>query len=252
MRKSAKTNSYIRIVPGAKTAILFIHGIVGAPTQFEDLLQIVPDEISIYNLLLDGHGKTVKDFSNTSMFKWENQVKNVIGELKNTHQNLIVVGHSMGGLLSICEAIKQPESICQLFLLAAPLKISVKPLFIKNTVKVALNKIKPDDYIALTYKDEYNVDIDLRFWRYIGWISRYKELFKKAKFTRNNLSQLKTNTIIFQSEKDELVSCKSIKYIKGNPKINLHILKNSNHSYYDKLDRQLILQEFEKTINKYK
>lgn len=252
MKNNAKTNSYIRIVPDAKTAILFIHGIVGSPTQFEYLLQVVPHNISIHNMLLDGHGKTVKDFSNTSMLKWEKQVENAIKELKSTHQNLIVVAHSMGGLLSICEAIKEPQSICQLFLLATPLNISVKPLFIKNTLKVAFNKIKADDYIALAYKDGYSIDIDLRFWRYLGWIPRYIELFKKAKFTRNNLTKLQTNTVIFQSQKDEMVSNKSIKYIKNNSKIKLHILKNSNHSYYDEFDKQLLIEKFEETIKRYK
>lgn len=53
---------YVRIVPGAKTAVLFMHGIVGTPNHFRDLLplvDLVPDDWSVYNVLLPGHGGTV-------------------------------------------------------------------------------------------------------------------------------------------------------------------------------------------------
>ena len=56
-----------RIVDGSNTAILFIHGIIGTPDQFNDLIPFVRKDISIYNILLDGHGKGVRDFASTSM-----------------------------------------------------------------------------------------------------------------------------------------------------------------------------------------
>ena len=58
---------YFRIIDGADTAILFVHGIVGTPDQFSALLPLVPQEWSCVNLLLPGHGGSVSDFSHTSM-----------------------------------------------------------------------------------------------------------------------------------------------------------------------------------------
>ena len=43
---------YFRIIDGADTAILFVHGIVGTPDQFSALLPLVPQEWSCVNLLL--------------------------------------------------------------------------------------------------------------------------------------------------------------------------------------------------------
>ena len=68
---------YVRIVPGADTAVLFIHGIVGTPNHFTDLIslvELVPEDWSVCNLLLDGHGGNADDFAATSMKKWKNQV----------------------------------------------------------------------------------------------------------------------------------------------------------------------------------
>ena len=95
-----------RIVDGAKTAILFIHGIIGTPDQFNDLIPFVRKDISVYNILLDGHGKGVRDFASTSMKKWEKQVENAVEELALKHERIIIVGHSMGTLFAIEQAIK--------------------------------------------------------------------------------------------------------------------------------------------------
>ena len=47
---------YKRIIPEARAAILFVHGIVGTPNHFAEFVSRVPEKISVYNILLDGHG----------------------------------------------------------------------------------------------------------------------------------------------------------------------------------------------------
>ena len=72
---------YVKINDESNTVVLFIHGIVGTPNHFNEFVPLVPESISVYNLLLDGHGKGVKDFSKASMKKWESQVATVVEEL---------------------------------------------------------------------------------------------------------------------------------------------------------------------------
>ena len=53
-----KHEEMIRIVPGASTAVLFLHGIVGTPNHFVGGVPItewVPEDWSLHNLLLPGH-----------------------------------------------------------------------------------------------------------------------------------------------------------------------------------------------------
>ena len=57
---------YIRISDHKQTAVLMIHGIIGSPRHFDMLIPLIPAEWSIYNILLDGHGKRVEDFAESS------------------------------------------------------------------------------------------------------------------------------------------------------------------------------------------
>ena len=130
---------YVRIVPGAKTAVLFIHGIVGTPNHFQDLIpliNVVPEDYSVYNVLLDGHGGTVDDFAKTSMEKWHMQVWGIFEQLSRTHERVILVAHSMGTLFSIQLAIAHPEKVLFLFLLAVPLRPGIRLMTIRNLMNM--------------------------------------------------------------------------------------------------------------------
>ena len=69
---------YVREAAGATKAVVFIHGILSTPLFFEKLVERVPEDFSVYNILLDGHGALVKDFSETSMKIWKHQAKYLI------------------------------------------------------------------------------------------------------------------------------------------------------------------------------
>ena len=70
-----------RIVPGAKTAVILCHGIMGSPDHFRHFLPLIPEDWSVCCLLLDGHGKGVMDFAHSSMDKWKAQVFAQLREL---------------------------------------------------------------------------------------------------------------------------------------------------------------------------
>lgn len=226
---------YIKISDCSTTAILFIHGIVGTPNHFNEFVSLIPNSFSIYNLLLDGHGKGVKDFSKTSMKKWESQVSAVVEQLSKTHDKIYIVAHSLGTLLAIEQAIKN-KNISKLFLLAVPLKLSLKPKMFINSLKVYFDKINPDDLQALAAKKCYGIAKDNNPLNYVGWIPRFFELFAKIRRVRGMINALDTPCSAYQSKNDEMVSKKSIKYLKQNSYITVNELKCSGHYYYDKAD----------------
>ncbi len=222
---------YNRIVPSADKAIVFIHGIVGTPNHFRFFLPLIPDDVSIYNMLLDGHGKGVTDFAKTSMEKWENQVAAAIAELSAAHKEIHIAAHSMGTLFAITQAIQNP-SITKLFLLAVPLKLFLKPRVFVNAMKVYLDRISPDDIVAMASKDCYGIAPDRNPLHYLGWIPRFWELLRKIKSTRKQISLLSTPCVVFQSVKDELISKGASEILRRNPCITVHKLKESGHYYY--------------------
>ena len=238
---------YKRINPGARAAILFIHGIVGTPNHFADFVSLVPSDVSVCNILLDGHGGSVRDFSRTSMQKWERQVRDAVDELTLSHTEVYIVAHSMGTLFSIDRAIEN-EAVKGLFLLAVPLVISPKPRMVSNLCKVYFDKIKSDDAVALAAKRCYGIAQDKNTFHYLGWLPRYLELFAKAKETRRKMQLLQTPCTAYQSAKDELVSTASAKLLRQNEAISVVELKNSGHYYYAPDDLAFLLREFENFI----
>ncbi len=239
---------YKRINPESRAAILFVHGIVGTPNHFVEFVPRVPEHISVYNILLDGHGGTVQDFSHTSMQKWEAQVRDAVEELAMAHTEIYIVAHSMGTLFAIDRAIEH-SMVKGLFLLAVPLKIAPKPRMVSNLFKVYFDRISPDDEVALAAKRCYGIAQDKNPFHYFGWIPRYLELFAKVKETKKRISLLKIPTVAYQSMHDELVSVSSAKLLKENKVISLIELKHSGHYYYEPTDFAFLLNEFEKFVN---
>lgn len=241
---------YKRIVNGADTAVLFIHGILGTPNHFKDFIPLVPKEHSIHNLLLNGHGDGVKEFSRTSMKIWKNQVEDAVNQLLKTHKQIIIMAHSMGALFALQQAYNKPDKIKSLFLLATPLKIGIKFKMFSNSMKLYFNKIRPDDVEGLAYKAACGIKQDKKIWLYLGWIPRFLELFKEIKYTRTLVNDISVPCFVFQSKNDEMVSQKSINYIKINPLIKYDLLQKSSHHYYFENDYDILLKKFNSIFTK--
>lgn len=236
------------IADNARTAVVFIHGIAGTPDHFRDFLPLVPKTFSVYNILLDGHGKGVTDFSKTSMKKWESQVAQVICDLSATHEELYIVGHSMGTLFAMEQAMQNP-SVKKLFLLATPLRLGLKPRLVVNAAKVFFNRIGPADLEAIAAKNCYGIGNDKNIFHYFGWIPRFLELFSKIRAVRKILNTLQTPCAVFQSRKDEMVSTKSIGLLKDNPAFSVSILENSSHFYYESEDMAILTRAFSQWLS---
>lgn len=230
---------YIRIAENAETAVLLVHGIVGTPAHFKDLLPLIPESWSVYNILLDGHGGKVEDFSRTSMEKWKTQVEKQLDEILLTHRRVLIIAHSMGTLFAIRQAIRCPDKICGLFLLNVPLAPFVRPHAAINSVFLALGSPRstPSAQAMLT---DCGVQLTPKLWKYIGWLPRFWELLTEVQATKKILSQLHTPTLTFQSRQDELVLLRSCKYLEDHPSITNTILENSGHFAYSEEDMKIL------------
>ena len=234
-----KYTPWIREISGAKKAALFVHGIVGTPAHFADLMTVIPEEWSVYNILLDGHGKQVEDFAHTSMAKWKAQVTAQLDKILEKHEQVLIVAHSMGTLFAINEAIRLPDKVIGLFLLAVPLTPRVLPSAAVNSVKVALGRVKPGTS-AWDMQNDCGVQLSPKLWKYLAWLPRFWELILQAHRIRNKLSQIAVPCYAFQSAKDELVSSKACKLLLAQSHIDVTVLPNSGHFRYKGNDLSLL------------
>ena len=243
-----KHQEYRRTIEGSKRAFLLVHGIVGTPDHFESIIDLIPEDVTLWNILIDGHGKKVRDFAKTSMKKWEAQIAEVVDELSRTHDEIYVVAHSMGALLTIKEALNNPK-IVKMFFVQPAMVPCVKWGIVKTVLKIFFNYIKPDDLVIQASQRCYGIEISRNLFGYIGWIPRFVELFVKARKTVRSLKDFKTPCVAFMSKKDEVVAQASGKILRRYPNIKVFDMENSGHFYYEKNDTQLLRAEFSKFVN---
>lgn len=234
---------YVRIAENRHTAVLFLHGIVGTPDHFRDFYPLIPEHISVYSILLDGHGGTVSDFAHSSMQKWKAQVDSVLETLLSHHDQIIIAAHSMGTLFALQASLQHPEKVRQLFLLAVPLRIRLTPAAAWTSLKVVLNRMGPNDLRAQAARAACSVRQTRKLWKYLPWIPRFVELWQKCRRTRHLLPQIRTPCTVFQSARDELVAPGSVLLLQE-ADIPVILLQKSGHFYYDPEDKRLFLDSF--------
>ena len=241
-----------RIVPGAKTAVILCHGIMGSPDHFRHFIPLIPEDWSVCCLLLDGHGKGVMDFARSSMKAWKAQVFAQLQELMDTHEQVIFVAHSMGTLFAFQAAVQYPDQIPQLFLLGSPTRPFVRPTTAVNSVLMALGYVNPKNQSAVDMRACCSIRTDWMLWRYLLWIPRFLELFSEIHKTKKLLPQLKTPAWVYQSKKDELVAFSSCADFKDHPYIKLTRLMDSGHFGYGEKDLKQLQTDFQQIIDQYR
>ena len=244
---------YFRAGTDSRCAVLMIHGIVGTPRHFDFLLPGVPENWSIYNIRLDGHGAGVREFSRTSTEKWKQQVKSRLEELSEKHDVIVVFGHSLGTLLTL-DALPQFPKIRGLLLLNPPLHVHFWPRTWLRMLRVALGCIDESDPLHRATRDACGLTQDWRLWRYVGWLPRYVELLQLCRESRGRIGRIRVPCRVIHSRHDELVNSRRTQpYFAGNPFIQAQMLEESWHFYYPGEDAEAIcrtakalLQEAEK------
>ena len=177
---------YKRIVPGAKKAVLFVHGIVSTPRFFDEYIAVLPEDVSVHSVLLPGHGGDVREFGRHSAGEWEAHVRAALEELRASHERVYIMAHSLGTLLSIREAVRDDTRIAGMLLLCVPLRIWVKPSGMLSKLGKGVGLSREEDLHRY-----YGIRQDWRFWRYVRWIPRYLELFAISRAVRREIHLLK-------------------------------------------------------------
>ncbi len=246
MREGHK--EYVRISENKKTACLMVHGIVGTPRYFDKIIPLLPDEWSIYNILLDGHGKEVADFCKTSMKKWKKQVGTALEKLAEEYDEIVIFAHSMGTLLCMEAAEKYKDKIRHMVLFAVPLCPMLKPQALYTSLKVIFKKVNEDSEIEVNAREQYSVAPDWRLWRYIGFAPRYLELLSLSGKMRDRVDTVRIPATVFMCGKDEMVSKRSWSYLLKNPYFTNHCLDNSSHNWFNEMDFEYVTQEIKKVL----
>ncbi len=213
--------------------ILYMHGIMGSPFEFRRIAEALKDEnIYFKALLLPGHGCNGYAFFRSDADTWQTHVNQEISHLKETYSKIILIGHSLGGLLALNASLIYP--VDGIVLLNTPIKTRISIHQISMALRVILSSGKADDPMIRTYRETFSVALN-DWWTLPLWIPRLLDVNRVASQTEKILTEVKVPVILFQSIHDETVNPKSAEILKrglGDHLISLSYLNKSTHAYF--------------------
>ncbi|MGI6315673.1 MAG: alpha/beta hydrolase [Christensenellales bacterium] len=215
-----------------KTAILLVHGHMGSPRQFRELLPLLPVGADTVCLTLPGHAADVAAFRTSDRSQWQRAVMETVETLRSEYDRLLLVGHSMGGLLLTLEAIRDPGKILGIVALALPLGIRLTRRGIGIRL-AALHPPREDEDPDVTAARNL-CGISGLIPRHIpGLLPNTLGLMALIRETNRRLPGLNVPMLALQGRRDEIVSPAAVRRACGkNPRITLEMLEGTSHFRY--------------------
>lgn len=221
----------IRLEGHNQKAVLLIHGYVGSPRDFESLPDLLHEKgYTVSAPLLPGHGSDPVEFSRISAEELIDFVINEYDVLKRDHEEVSVVGFSMGAALATILVHKRQSE--KTVLLAAYYQIADARKYILPLDWYArlLSGIVPYFYQPLVYKqvnDRSRID-EMVYYDYIS-LKGTLAAMEIAKIARRYAEELPENTVFFHSRADKATDYKTVETLCARKGFILRAYNKSNH-----------------------
>lgn len=206
-----------------KKAVLFIHGFMGHPKEYKILKELFTSwHYDTYEFVLSGHdGGKIKHVTKE---EWEKDcIKNIDLLKEKGYENIILVGHSMGGVLGTSMTLKYKEYISKLIL--------IDPAFEYLIMKDGKLKIFPSIVQAVKiFKDKANKERTSQAFRCTPKaIKEFRSLVKEHK---DDIYKVKCPIMFLHGDHDYVVPIEAIRNIYEkieNKNKRLIEVKNGSH-----------------------
>ena len=233
-------------VPDAKLLVIFVHGFLGGPGQFDALVEAVNAQgFAAQTLLLPGHGGRAWEFARHSSREWQAAVDDALRLGLAQYEKVVLMGHSLGGLLSVNASLRAGPAH-GLALWATPLKFRMRLSGLKNDLAVALLPRRLQNAVARAYVQASNVRVITPL-GYLMTLPRMAELPLLMAATERELSKVRGPVLLIQSKGDEIVHPSSIqrlqKGLKG-AEVTCIAQHTSWHAYFPDDEFALLRDRF--------
>ena len=162
-----------------------MHGVLGSPNQFENIARrLVKAGCTVKAILLPGHGGSAENFAKARTEDWQQAVHAAAESLRQQYRHVVLLGHSMGGLLIVGEATRYGAD--GLILISVPMRIKIGVRSLLMSRKVLWGNPDSDDDRISAYRRAFSVQAG-SMWQRLRWTAPYRELMRLMKNTRRNL-----------------------------------------------------------------
>ena len=221
----------------AETAVLFVHGICGSPRVFGELMTFAAAAgCAVSAPLLPGHGSSSQEFAVFGRNDWQRRAAREAGALRDRYKRLVLVGHSMGGLLTLPQAAQNGAD--GLLLINTPMMIHItrSQLSMAASTFLKLGGDAETDEKKNAYDSTFAVRLDNPVTA-LMWMPQIRDLFMLMLDARGLLGGIDCKTVVAQSKNDETVDPKSADALcAGIHNSSALWLGGSLHAWFSALD----------------
>jgi carboxylesterase len=113
----------------AHVGVVVTHGLTANPLGTRPLGQrLAAEGYTVEVPCLPGHGTTVRDFGRSRYADWYRTLEHTVEHLAGGCDRIVLVGHSMGGTLSLDLASRRPEDVAGVVAINAQVSDPIQPL----------------------------------------------------------------------------------------------------------------------------
>lgn len=230
-----------------RIAIIYVHGNMGSVKQFVPLINLLQSKSQIdqYNISLPGHDGTISDFKSSNRFAWQQCVNDKISELREEYDGLILVGHSMGGLLLINAAIECPDKIKAVITISLPLYVKITVRAIKIRI-LCIGKVHDNENESISAARGMNGVLGITLFNSYKLFPSTLGLFQLMRETKKILHSLTVPLTIIHSANDEIVSTKTVCFAqKVLPGVSVVPLEQASHFWFPSSELDMIKEQID-------
>lgn len=213
-----------------RTAVVFVHGFMGKPDQFDSIKERLGGiAAELFCPVLVGHEGSLEAFLETDGDDWQKGFADFMEVIRRDFDKIILVGHSMGGLIAAREAVRNPEKIGEVIAIGFPIKVTLRPIWLRMmTLASKPAKVGEDPRVTVA-RSMGGVRITSAG-EYFSTLPNNIQFLKVARDTRKKLPQLKVPLTVLNFKKDEIVGGGAKAFVmKALPDTRFYMLDNSYH-----------------------
>ena len=199
------------LMQGGRHGVLLVHGFTGNPAELLMLGQhLTSASFTVLGIRLAGHATNEKDLSRTTKEDWLNSVIDGHSILRGCCDRVSIIGHAMGGLLTLTAADILSKSVDSIITIAAP-------IFINEELGLKFLPPREQCLNGMAVKNARrrlkNVPPAVnRVYRKMPFVSIH-ELVNLIDDVKSKLNKIKTPILIMHGKEDHTANVESAQYI---------------------------------------
>jgi len=225
-----------------KYCAILVHGFPGTPNEMRPIAEIFHSYgWTVHALLLPGFGIDVNSLADRTYTEWLSAVLNVINQHRLKYENIILVGLSMGGAISIQASVS--SEIDHLLLLAPFWKIDNILWSMLPIIKWIIPSFKPFQLFKSALLDAETIQ-EIREWLPSADIEDIKQLSISTNMinqvrlagnhARQSVAAINLPTTIIQGKQDDVVTCELTQTLVGQMTTEVNYLEiDGDHNLTD-------------------